>query len=50
MKARTGNAIGLNEDLLALVKRRMLKWYRHMTRLSGLAKTILQGTGRETKR
>ena len=44
MKARIGNAIGPYEDLLTAVKRRKLKWYGHVTRSSGLAKTILQGT------
>ena len=43
VKARIGNAIGLY-DLLTAVKRRKLKWYGHVTRSSGLAKTILQGT------
>ena len=33
-----------NEDLLAIVKRRKLQWYGHVSRSSGLAKTILQGT------
>ena len=44
VKARIGNAIGPYEDLLTTVKRRKLKWYWHVTRSSGLAKTILQGT------
>ena len=44
VKARTGNAIGPHEDLLTSVKRRKLKWYGHVTRSSGLAKTIQQGT------
>ena len=44
VKAKTGNSIGPYEDLLTSVKRRKLKWYRHVTRSSGLAKTILQGT------
>ena len=44
VKARIGNAIGPCEDLLTSVKRRKLKWYGHVTRSSGLAKTILQGT------
>ena len=46
-----------NEDLLAIVKRRKLQWYGHVSRSSGLAKTILQGTvkgrrrqGRQRKR
>ena len=44
VKARIGNAIKPYEDLLTSVKRRKLKWYGHVTRSSGLAKTILQGT------
>ena len=53
VKARIGNAIGPYEDLLTSVKRRKLKWYEHVTRSSGLAKTIYPtGTSsrRETKR
>ena len=56
VKTRIGNAIGSYEDLTS-VKRRKLKWYGHVTRTSGLAKTILQGTvqggrrrGRQRKR
>ena len=56
VKARSGNAIGPHEDLTS-AKRRKLKWYGHVTRSSGLAKTILQGTvqggrrrGRQRKR
>ena len=48
---------GPYEELLAAVKRRKLQWYGHVTRSSGLAKTILQGTvegarrrGRQKKR
>ena len=33
-----------NEDLLTIVKRRELQSYGHVSRSSGLAKTILQGT------
>ena len=33
-----------HEDLLTIVKRRKLQWYGHVSRSSGLAKTILQGT------
>ena len=44
VKSRIGNAIGPYEDLLTSVKRLKLNWYRHVTRSSGLAKTILQGT------
>ena len=57
VKARIGNAIGPYEDLLTSAKRRKLKWYGHVTRSSGLAKTTLQGTvqggrrrGRQRKR
>ena len=57
VNARTGNVIGPYGDLLTSVKRRKLKWYGHVTRSSGLAKTILQETvqggrrkGRQRKR
>ena len=36
--------IGPHEDLLTIVKRRKLQWYGHVSRLSGLANTILQNT------
>ena len=46
-----------HEDLLTIIKRRKLQWYGHVSRSSGLAKTILQGTvkggrrqGRQRKR
>ena len=48
--------IGPHEDLTT-VKKRKLRWYGHVTRSSGLAKTVLQGTvegrrrrGRQKKR
>ena len=57
VKARIGNAIGPYEDLLTSVKRHKLKWHGHVTRSSGLASTILQGSveggkrrGRQRKR
>ena len=37
-------AIGPYDDILTTVKKRKLKWYGHVSRSSGLAKTILQGT------
>ena len=50
-------AIGPHENLLTIVKRRKLQWYGHVSRSSGLAKSILQGTvkggrrrGRQRKR
>ena len=39
-----------HEDLLTMVKRRKLQWYGHVSRSSGLAKTILQGTVKEGRR
>ena len=44
------NAIGPHDDLLTIVKRRKLKWYGHVTRSSGMAKTFLQGTVEGTRR
>ena len=44
VRAKIHQAIGPHEDLLTIVKRRKLKWYGHVSRSSGLAKTILQGT------
>ena len=43
-------AIGPHEDLLTIVKRRKLQWYGHVSRSSGLAKTILQGTVKRGRR
>ena len=55
--AKIQQAIGPHEDLLTILKRRKLQWYGHVSRSSGLAKTILQGTvkggrrqGRQRKR
>ena len=42
--AKIQKAIGPHEDLLTIVKRRKLQWYGHVSRSSGLDKTILQGT------
>ena len=42
--AKARQAIRPHEDLLTIVKTRKLKWYGHVSRSSGLAKTILQGT------
>ena len=53
VRAKIQEAIGPHEDLLTIVKRRKLQWYGHVSRSSGLAKTILQGTvkgGRKTRR
>ena len=57
IRQRIRQAIGPYEDLLTTVKKRKLQWYGHVSRSSGLAKTILQGTvqgrrkrGRQRKR
>ena len=44
VRAKIQQAIGSHEDLLTIVKSRKLQWYGHVSRSSGLAKTILQGT------
>ena len=51
VRAKIQKAIGPHEDLLTIVKRRKLQWYGHVSRSSGLAKAILQGTvkGEEAK-
>ena len=55
--AKIQQVIGQHEDLLTIVMRRRLQWYGHVSRSSGLAKVILQGTvkgerrqGRQRKR
>ena len=50
VRAKIQQAIGPQEDLLTMVKRRKLQWHGHVSRLSGLAKTILQGTVKEGRR
>ena len=56
VRNRIQNATGVHDDL-QMVKKRKLKWYGHISRSSGMAKTILQGTvngarrrGRQKKR
>ena len=41
--AKIQQAIGPHEDL-TIIKRRKLQWYGHVSRSSGLAKTVLQST------
>ena len=48
--AKIQQALGPHEDLLTIVKRRKLQWYGHVSRSSGLAKTILQGTVKRGRR
>ena len=57
VRAKIQQAIGPHEDHLTIVKRRKLQSYGHVSRSSGLAKTILQGKvkgerrqGRQRKR
>ena len=38
-----------HEDLLTSVKRRKLQWYGHVSRSSGLARTILRERGKKTR-
>ncbi|WP_419627766.1 hypothetical protein, partial [Thiolapillus sp.] len=47
--AKIQQAIGPHEDL-TIVKRRKLRWYGHVSRSSGLAKTILQGIVKRGRR
>ena len=49
VRAKIQQAIEPHEDLI-IVKRRKLKWYGHVFRSSGLAKTVLQGTVKEGRR
>ena len=48
--AKIKQAIGPHEDLLTIVKRRKLQRYGHVSRSSGVAKTILQGTVKRRRR
>ena len=57
VRPKIQQAIAPHEDLLTIVKRRKLQWYGHVSRSSGLAKTILRGIvkggrrqGRQRKR
>ena len=49
VRPKIQQAIEPHEDL-TIVKRRKLQWYGHVSRSSGLAKTILQGTVKEGRR
>ena len=52
VRRKIQTAIGEYDELLTLVKKRKLRWFGHVSRSSGLAKTILQGTvkGKSKKR
>ena len=47
---RIQNAVGVYDDLLTMVKKRKLRWHGHISRSSGMAKTILQGTVKGARR
>ena len=50
VKTRIENSIGSYVDLLTTVKRRKLKWFGHVTRSTGLAKTTMHGEGKQAER
>ena len=50
VRAKIQQATGTHEDLLKIVKRHKLQWYCHVSRSSGLSKTILHGTVKEGRR
>ena len=50
VRNRIQNAIGVHGDLLTIIKKRQLRWYGHISRSSGMAKTILQGTVKGARR
>ena len=49
VRAKIQQTIGSHGDL-TIVKRRKLQWYGHVSRSTGLAKTILQGTVKRGRR
>ena len=36
--------IEVEDDLLTMIKKLKLRWYGHISRFSGMAKTVMQGT------
>ena len=48
--SRIQNATGVHDDLLTVVKKQKLNWYGDISRSSGMAKTILQGTVKGARR
>ena len=49
VRNRIQNAIRVYDDL-TMVKKRKLRWYGHISRSSGMAKTIPQGTVKGARR
>ena len=50
VRNRIQNAIGGHDDLLTMVKKWKLSWYGQISRSSGMAKTVLQGTVKGARR
>ena len=50
VRAKIQQATGPHKYLLAIVNRRNLQWYGHVSRSSGLVKTVLQGTVKRGRR
>ena len=50
IRNRIQNATAVYDNLLTMVKKRKLRWYGHISRSSGMAKSILQGTVKGARR
>ena len=50
VRRKIQTSIGKYDELLTLVKKRKLGWFGHISRPSGLTKTILQGTVKGERR
>ena len=50
VRNRIQNATAVHDDLLIMVKKRKLRWYGHISKSSGMAKIILQGTVKGARR
>ena len=50
VRNRIQNATGVHDELLTMVKKQKLRWYGHISRSSGMAKTILQGIVKGARR
>ena len=47
---RIQNAVGVHDDLLAMVKKRKIRWYGNISRSSGMMKIVLQRTVKGARR
>ena len=50
VRNRIQNATGVHDDFLTMIKKRKLRWYGRISRFSGMANTILQGTVKGARR